>query len=463
MTPWGRARRPLCALVFVALSLGGAPRAARAQIDMTGPWVAQAFVVFGPTLDCTFDFVQTGASLALTGECAIVGPITATGTIDPMTGAFSGSGSAGPACPTMTFTMGSAAMDGATFFVSFSCSGGPLPVLGGLYGYRCGNGVIDSAIGETCDDGDRLGFDCCTDTCVFKGAGLICPGDDNQCTDDVCDGAGTCTHPNRSGPCNDFLQCTTDDHCEDGACVATTLPDGSACDDFNDCTAESCQSGLCVAGNVPDGSPCSDFLDCTEGDSCLAGECQTGDPRVCPTCMRCQEGTGCFVDLSSFICDYPGRTALQLKNNDRSSAKWKWWSGYAIDLPDLGDPTTTSGYEICVVDELNFGPDGYPTLIFSAAAPAGANWRKTRGGFLFKSPDKKLKLRLKAGDAGKAKVQFKAKGPAYDVGYLPPVGVVVGVYVKTAAFVSPEKCFIDQYNLPVTSTSTKYKAQYPLP
>jgi hypothetical protein len=464
MTPWGRAATPLCAVVFLALSLGLAPRAARAQPDMTGPWVAEAFVVFGPTLECTFDFVQTGSSLAITGECALVGAIAATATIDPMTGAFSGSGSSGPACPTMTLTMGSAALDGTSFFVSFSCSGGPLPVLGGIYGYRCGNGVIDSAIGETCDDGDRLGFDCCTDTCVFKAAGLVCPGDGEQCTDDVCDGAGTCTHPNRSGSCDDGNSCSTGDTCVDGACTATPLPDDTACDDFNDCTTESCQGGNCVATNQPDGTACEDGYLCTAGETCAAGICEIGPPRVCPPCRRCYESNGCEpVQFDGTPCEPYARARVLIKKSRTDSVKWTWTGFDALAPEDFGDPSTDTGYEFCVFDSFAADPetgvDG--RILFSASIPPATDWKAKRNGFRFKSADK-LKVRLKSGAAGKSKLVVKAKGPAHVVNYLPPLDEL-HIVLRTAEGVTPQHCFEAYFSGPITSTSTAYKAEDPTP
>jgi uncharacterized delta-60 repeat protein len=59
--------------------------------------------------------------------------------------------------------------------------------LGGL----CGNGMLDP--GEECDDGNALGFDCCSTGCQLDPVGSACDLDGRQCTFDSCDGAGTCT------------------------------------------------------------------------------------------------------------------------------------------------------------------------------------------------------------------------------------------------------------------------------
>jgi cysteine-rich repeat protein len=68
----------------------------------------------------------------------------------------------------------------------------------------CGNGAVDA--GEQCDDGNTFDGDCCSATCQYEPSGSFCAADTNICTDDICDGAGTCTHPDlpnceQSRPC----------------------------------------------------------------------------------------------------------------------------------------------------------------------------------------------------------------------------------------------------------------------
>ncbi|HLK11005.1 MAG TPA: hypothetical protein VKW76_06460 [Candidatus Binatia bacterium] len=59
----------------------------------------------------------------------------------------------------------------------------------------CGNGVVE--LGEQCDDGSANGQpgDCCDASCQFVPAGAPCTDDGNLCTDDTCNGSGTCLHP----------------------------------------------------------------------------------------------------------------------------------------------------------------------------------------------------------------------------------------------------------------------------
>jgi cysteine-rich repeat protein len=64
----------------------------------------------------------------------------------------------------------------------------------------CGNGITEA--GEQCDDGAANGVpgDCCTAMCQFESAGTTCRDDGDLCTIDVCDAAGTCTHPIAPSP-----------------------------------------------------------------------------------------------------------------------------------------------------------------------------------------------------------------------------------------------------------------------
>jgi len=85
-----------------------------------------------------------------------------------------------------------------------------------------------------------------------------CGDDGNTCTDDVCDGLGTCTHPPLSAGtvCRPVATvCDVDELCAGG---------GSPCpaDAF-----------------VLDGTPCGDL--CTTNGTCQAGECTAGTPLAC--------------------------------------------------------------------------------------------------------------------------------------------------------------------------------------
>jgi cysteine-rich repeat protein len=85
----------------------------------------------------------------------------------------------------------------------------------------CGDGTLDP--GEQCDDGAANGLpgDCCTVTCAFQPAGTACTEDGNLCTADLCDGAGTCTHPIAPS-----LTCTPPDLAMGASLLMRTLTSG---------------------------------------------------------------------------------------------------------------------------------------------------------------------------------------------------------------------------------------------
>jgi cysteine-rich repeat protein len=86
----------------------------------------------------------------------------------------------------------------------------------------CGDGSVGGA--EECDDGNVLNGDCCSRGCRYEVAGSACSNDGIECTDDRCDGLGTCTHTLNTGPCDDGSLCTRNDTCVDGVCAGEAVP-----------------------------------------------------------------------------------------------------------------------------------------------------------------------------------------------------------------------------------------------
>ncbi len=161
----------------------------------------------------------------------------------------------------------------------------------------CGNGVLDP--GEECDDGNDVDGDCCSSTCRFEHAGSTCADDGNGCTDDVCDGAGACTHPNNTAPCDDGLFCTVGDVCKDGVCGGTTRDCAAVRNDCNDAVCDE-NANACVPVPKADGTSCSDGSACTRTDACVAGRCVGGDPVVCAPGDQCRQDGVC--DPATGVC-----------------------------------------------------------------------------------------------------------------------------------------------------------------
>ncbi|MCW5890059.1 MAG: hypothetical protein KIT14_05850 [bacterium] len=205
---------------------------------------------------------------------------------------------------------------------------------------------------------------------------------------------------------------------------ATCGPDGSPCDDGNPCTAgDVCTSSVCGGFVVADGTSCSDGNACTAPDTCVAGTCTGGAPVVCTPCLQCDTALGCVAAprLDCRLADKPEKGALQFTDGippSKDIVKWKWPAGSATTLADLGNPTATSDVTLCVYDQST------PTtqLVFRATAPAGGLcgsrpcWRGRASGFDYNNGaatgDGLVSMKLKSGNAGKAKMLLKGKGGA---------------------------------------------------
>ncbi len=204
---------------------------------------------------------------------------------------------------------------------------------------------------EDCDDGLYCnGTETCTDGVCVGGAGDPCPGPDGDadcaescnetadnctasdpidsgcdfdglyCSDDTCDGAGTCDPggdpcpgPDGDADCSESCNEPADD------CTAND-PDDSPCDDGEFCTGtETCTGGFCgnATGNPcpgpdgdgdcaescdedtndcqeadPDGSSCNDGQYCNENEACTGGVCGDGTDTDCDDGLPCTDD-GC--------------------------------------------------------------------------------------------------------------------------------------------------------------------------
>jgi uncharacterized repeat protein (TIGR01451 family) len=359
----------------------------------------------------------------------------------------------------------------------------------------CGDGVVKAP--ETCDEGGANGTasSCCSATCTLLGPSYVCrPGiecdapetctgssptcpadafvsqgigctdDGNVCTDDVCDGAGACIHPNNTAPCNDGVFCNGADTCSGGSCSVhpgdpcTSGPEcnnvcneaagncavapGTPCtDDGNGCTDDACD-GAGACGHPNNTLSCDDGNVCTINDTCSGGSCQgtsvqCGDGVLQLGCgEECDDGNttsgdGCSSTCTlepcgpepapATACKQPAvsqKALLLLKDktpDDKDSLIWKWTKGSATQKSDFGAPLVDSNYQFCI-----YRGTGTPRLMLSASAPAAGTcagkpcWSENRRGFRYKNkeltPDGLMQIVLKEGIQEKAKIMVKGKG-----------------------------------------------------
>lgn len=130
--------------------------------------------------------------------------------------------------------------------------------------------------------------------------GTACASDGNVCTNDVCNGSGTCTHPGTPGvACDDGLGCTTSSVCTAaGLCTGS----GNPCIDTLPCTGDVCTN---TAGG---GYTCSNALlpgFCMIGGACYPdGALRPGFP--CQSCQSAVNPSGWTNRTSGAACPDEG-------------------------------------------------------------------------------------------------------------------------------------------------------------
>lgn len=307
----------------------------------------------------------------------------------------------------------------------------------------CGNNVVDPD--EDCDDGGLTSGDCCSGSCQFEAVDSPCGDDGNVCTDEGCDGAGTCLHPDNTASCDDLQFCNGTDTCAGGSCGHSGDPCTSfgecadVCNDTTDtcdpetmgtsCTSDgnACTNDVCNgtgACGVPNSAPCDDGNACTIGDTCSLGVCVPGgsepvcdDSNPC-TADSCDSGTGCVYaetprDIS--YCLIAPMTKLQISDSSdpaKDKLSWQWGKGEEFDQMAVGDPTAATTYALCIYDTAAM----VPSLAASLEIPASLTlWKnKTPKGVNYsdknRAADGAKILQLKTGLAGKTKVKLLASG-----------------------------------------------------
>jgi hypothetical protein len=136
-------------------------------------------------------------------------------------------------------------------------------------------------------------------------------------------------------------------------------------------------------------------------------------PAPPPTCANGPE-VGCRRPVES------GQAPLVIRDRSPDFADrltWRWTRGAATTRADFGEPQQATTYQLCVFD-------GDGNTIARASAPAGGDcggrpcWRATARGFEYRSraaatgagPRSSVKLSLRAGIGGKARIVLRGRG-----------------------------------------------------
>jgi len=322
----------------------------------------------------------------------------------------------------------------------------------------CGNGVTES--GEACDGASVAG--CLSGVCNSDCTCAPACGDDRcdpgetvmGCPQDCgCAAAGACPYGAAPAGCYCDLACSSFGDCCPDACTVCDVcaagcgngivEFGEECDDGNNVAGDCC-SPTCVM-DAP-GSPCDDGSLCTKSEQCDAAARCVGQPDV---------ATGCFV---------AERSMLKIDDSAASSRdrlKWTWLHGEAVDTADLGNPLSTTAYDLCVFDF----DGGQPKLAVSAHVGPGPGWIERPGrGWNYSDPaalaDGVQKLALVSGTS--AKVKLKARGAEL---HLP--GPVASVYFRKDPSIITQlrnnagTCWVSNISRSTVSTAGRFVGKSP--
>ncbi len=361
---------------------------------------------------------------------------------------------------------------------------------------------------EECDDGNTVNGDCCTADCQLEPSGSACASDGEDCTADECDGAGTCTHPllsagtpcrTSNGICDPAEECdgatpscpidqkssgvcrpmagacdiaescdgVSDDCPTDAFEPSSTVcrPDTGACDVVDLCTGG---AAACPAdAKEPNGTPCSDGTVCTQTDSCQSGTCTGSNPLDCNdnngcTADSCDPLDGCQNDATPLTtCLTAEKSMLFIKQKDagaKDKLLWKWIKGGSATQAELGNPTSTADYSLCVY------AGGTNDLIAAADIPPSATAWESIGSKGYKYQDTNAaedgvtKVIVKGSESNKSKALLKGKGsnlPDPTLGSLP--------FPVTTQLVNRETgvCMEGVFSSAIKNDASQFKAKNP--
>lgn len=205
---------------------------------------------------------------------------------------------------------------------------------------------------------------------------------------------------------------------------------------------------ICDDGNVANGDCCSSA--CTYEAS--GSPCSDADPCTRDTC----DGSGTCGQLPTG-CKAAGKSLLLLKNDatdGKDKLVWKWKNGAATTLAELGVPTGTTNYTLCLRSGLASA---------SVALPGGAKWQASGStGFKYGdstgAPNGAQKALLKSGAGGKAKAQVKGKGVNLPDTLVPALTLPVTVQLVND---SNNTCFEATYGVALKNDVKQFKGKTP--
>jgi cysteine-rich repeat protein len=178
-----------------------------------------------------------------------------------------------------------------------NCDGSLVCLFGTCGTGGCGDGFVDTAAGEVCDDGNGIDGDGCDNDCTWSCEGVA------DCDDlELCDGSETCdaAHICQDGaPAADGTPCTDasggEGVCRGGRCTNPECGNGSV----NAMTGEECDDGNLIPGDGCENDctwTCETANECDDGLVCDGEETCNVGPHVCVDGTTAPAGTACERD-----------------------------------------------------------------------------------------------------------------------------------------------------------------------
>lgn len=239
----------------------------------------------------------------------------------------------------------------------------------------CGDGLVDTASGEECDDANESSGDGCEPgTCELSceadadcDDGVVCNGTES------CDAGTNACAPGTNAP--DETSCELEDGaeggCRSGVCRAlgcgNGLPDdGEECDDGNDVSNDGCEPDCTITCMTDDDCVPLDTSVCDGVDTCDVGTntCVPGETLDCDdgndcTADSCDPIEGCINDPSPFDTDEDGAFVESCGGDDCDDSDPEVYGG-AEELCDGKDNNCVDGIdEVAPFWYIDCDGDGY--------------------------------------------------------------------------------------------------------
>ena len=309
-----------------------------------------------------------------------------------------------------------------------------------------------STTGDICDESETCtgvpGATCPPDDAPSK-ANVVCRAGSG----DICDPDERCTgHPGQGCPADVVANPTT-------VCRAGS---GDVCDPDELCTAvpgQPCPANVVTsAGTVcrPAAGECDVAEQCTgtagaacpanafvaastscneDADVCTTDQCDGSGNCAFVENLNCDDGNSCTQDSCDAIngCQYSGTPATTCLAGTRAVFKYKdsttdsrdkvtfLWKGGPSLVEDMGDPTQTTRYELCIYDSTG--------VQMAMGVPPGAGWEASGSpsspkGYKYKDKSAASEgialIKTKGSNLGNAKLKVVGKGDALpDTAVLP--------------------------------------------